>query len=180
MRKSETSLKCSASRTPTEASKPRCVPTPAQQQQRCSPNNPFASAMCTASKEKGFPWSLFFYLQGRIYGEKHWTPIYLPKELQWCTIPCAATHLYFTVFPYREWFQIIYLEYLCRFQWYHFLPSDASLAMLVNWVTALLKETCCPHADGVFKCPENPWQILTHPLKMLFGPSVLLNYTHPL
>lgn len=51
LRKSGVSLKCSASQVAREeAHELTCVPAPAEQQCRCSPNKPFASALCIAGR----------------------------------------------------------------------------------------------------------------------------------
>lgn len=150
-RKSGVSLKYSPSRISTEAaSKPTCVPTPAQQQYRCSPNNPFTSAVCVAGRRKSSPPESLFYLQGRIYGEKHLSPTYPIKELQQYSLTCATTPRYFTAFPYGECLQVFCLAYLCRFHWYRSLLFDVGLARLVSWVTALIRETCYFHVSCGF------------------------------
>lgn len=161
LRKSGVSLKYSASRiSREEASELARVPTPAQQQHRCSPNNSFTSAVCIAGRGKSSPQELLFYLQGRIYGEKHLSPTYPIKELQQYSTKCVTTPRYLSAFPYGERLQVFCLAYLCRFRWYHSLLFDVDLARLVSWVTALLRETCYFHVGCGFGLL---WEFLANP-----------------
>lgn len=147
LRKSGASLKRSASHVPTEeAHEPTCMPAPAEQQCRCSPNKP--SAPCTAARGEGSnPGWLSRPRQDTL--KSVWHQPTFPKSCS--DAPQMCSHSSHPTAKHSA-------------HWYHSLQTGIGLGMQISWARFCSGRPAVLLPPLDLDCPENPWQILTHPL----------------